>query len=291
MTDDSPSSCRDLASNCGPSSNESCCTSPLVEGGTFYRSYDNVNAGYTSQAYPATLTAFRLDKYEVTVGRFRKFLAAYSPTMIATGAGKNPNNSNDPGWDTTWSTALPASSAELVYDLECAVGYQTWTDSPGAHENWPINCLTWYEAFAFCIWDGGRLPTEAEWNYAAAGGGEQRVYPWGSADADDLHAVFCGASCSSAQEVGSKSPTGDGKWGHADLAGNVYEWLFDWYERPYPQVTCKDCANTLLTSGRVFRGGAFSSDANGLIASARNGASPWDPSTGQGVRCARAASP
>jgi formylglycine-generating enzyme required for sulfatase activity len=151
--------------------------------------------------------------------------------------------------------------------------------------------LTWYEAFAFCIWDGGRLPTEAEWNYAAAGGDEQRVYPWGSADADDLHAVFCGASCSSAQEVGSKSPTGDGKWGHTDLAGNVYEWLFDWYERPYPQVTCKDCANTLLTSGRAFRGGAFSSDAKGLIASARNGANPWDPSTGQGVRCARAAPP
>ena len=52
--------------------------------------------------------------------------------------------------------------------------YQTWTAN---NDNLPMNCITWFEAFAFCIWDGGRLPTELEWNYAAAGGSSQNVYP------------------------------------------------------------------------------------------------------------------
>ena len=56
--------------------------------------------------------------------------------------------------------------------LKCYPGYQTWLDTPGTptEEDYPINCIDWYEAFAFCIWDGGYLPTEAEWGYAAAGG-------------------------------------------------------------------------------------------------------------------------
>jgi sulfatase modifying factor 1 len=280
-------SCQDLAANCGPGSNESCCNSPLVPGGTFYRSYDNVNAGYTSQAYVATISDVRLDKYEITVGRFRKFVAAYSQNMIPAGRGKDPNNPSDSGWDTAWNTSLAADSAALKIAVSCDDSYQTWTDTPQANEARPINCLSWFEAFAFCAWDGGRLPTEAEWNYAAAGGSEQRVYPWGSTAPDDSYAVFCGASCSAAENVGSKSPTGDGKWGQADLAGNVYEWLLDWYAHPYSQVSCKNCADTAAAAGRVFRGGAFSSAASGLLSSARDGGGPGDHGGGIGSRCAR----
>lgn len=56
--------------------------------------------------------------------------------------------------------------------------YATWTDAPGANEHLPINDVSWFVAFAFCAWDGGRLPTYAELSFAAAGGSEQRVYPW-----------------------------------------------------------------------------------------------------------------
>ncbi|HJX66603.1 MAG TPA: SUMF1/EgtB/PvdO family nonheme iron enzyme [Polyangia bacterium] len=85
----------------------------------------------------------------------------------------------------------------------------------------PQNCMDWYTAFAFCAWDGGRLATEAEWNCAASGDGEQRYFPWSNPSTstviDDNYAVYCGGSCNGTQNVGSKATKGDGRWGQADL--------------------------------------------------------------------------
>jgi formylglycine-generating enzyme required for sulfatase activity len=119
--------------------------------------------------YPAEVSDFRLDTYEVTVGRFRKFVAAYSQTMIAAGAGANPNNASDTGWSTAWNASLDAGSEALATALKCFGSYQTWTDAPGsaAAESLPINCIDWFEAEAFCIWDGGRLPTEVGLAFAS----------------------------------------------------------------------------------------------------------------------------
>jgi formylglycine-generating enzyme required for sulfatase activity len=292
--------------NCGPggTGSESCCTSLEVEGGTFYRGYDDVT--YSDMSYPATVSTFQLDKYEITVGRFRQFVTAVVGGWLpTTGSGKHTylNGSNglsatgggyESGWDATdWNSLLATTLSAWTTNLSCqAPPYLTWTASAdGGNESKPITCETWYEAYAFCIWDGGFLPSEAEWNYAAAGGGGmngQRVYPWSSPPTstavDCSHANY-GVCQVSANNVGSESPTGDGLYGQADLAGNVWEWNLDWYASPYVNP-CTDCANLTPASSQVSRGGGFGSDTADVLVSNR-GAPPTDRVVDVGARCAR----
>jgi formylglycine-generating enzyme required for sulfatase activity len=282
------SSCRQLAATCGPSGKESCCKSLLVAGGTFARGYDGVD--FLDPKYPATVSDFYLDRYEVTVGRLRTFVNAGLGTQAnapSEGAGAHPRIAGS-GWSSTWNAKLPPSTATANAALKCHEGYQTWTDEVGGNENKPANCLNWYTAFAFCAWDGGRLPTEAEWNYAAAGGSEQRYYPWSSpANAttiDDSYAVYCGGSCK-LLNVGSKSPKGDGKWGQADLGGNVWEWNLDTGAGAYP-LPCHDCADVSAGAYRAFRSGSNDDIAATLRGAVRHLYYP-DYHGVVGVRCAR----
>ena len=90
--------CLGLAKTCGPAGTGDCCASAVVPAGTFSRSYDAVTAGFTDPQYVATLSDFRLDTYEIDVGRFRAFVAGYPANMPAMGAGKNPSDATDPGW-------------------------------------------------------------------------------------------------------------------------------------------------------------------------------------------------
>ncbi len=290
-------SCKGLAKTCGATP-EDCCASLPVQGGAFLRSYDGVTN--SDKSHPATVSTFRLDKYEITVGRFRKFVKAVANGWTPLpGSGKHQhlhggaglNDGAEGGWDASWSGTLPGTAGEWNTKLACSAKFQTWTPGEGANETRPVNCVDWFETYAFCIWDGGFLPTEAEWNYAASGGGEQRFYPWSSPPAsdaiDDTLAVFCGASCSSAQNVGAK-PKGNGKWGQADLAGNLWEWTFDGYSKSYPAAACHDCAGVAETDRRVIRGGYFSASGPGLLASVRNGAVADSRGDPIGARCARA---
>lgn len=269
-----PGTCTATAASCAntPACNgESCCTSLLVSGGSFYR-------GETTSA-PASVSNFCLDKYEVTVGRFREFLDAYDNWTPAADAGEHQPGAAS-GWQNGWGKGdeLPANAT--AFETTLAKG--TW----GANdENLPLNRVTWYQAFAFCIWDGGRLPTEAEWEYAAAGGSQERTYPWGSTAPNSTLAVFSPASV---QKVGSKQPGGNGRFGQSDLAGNLNEWVFDWYDAY--SSPCNDCAKISETSGRVIRGGSWGSTASSLAAASRSLIAPTDPgSTDIGVRCARPA--
>jgi sulfatase modifying factor 1 len=153
-------------------------------GDVFFRSYDQAatDTMHRNKDAPAMVSDFRLDTYEVTVGRFRAFVNAgmgTSGTAPAADAGAHAQIAGS-GWDPTWNDQLESSTPELVAAVKCFTLCQTWTDAALDNESLPMTCITWYEAMVFCLWDGGYVPTEAEWDYAAAGGSEQRVYPWSS---------------------------------------------------------------------------------------------------------------
>ena len=297
--------------DCGKTSDHDCCATRSVPGGTFARSYD-ATPKFADPSFVASVSTYDLDTYEVTVGRFRAFVSAvlggYKPPAaagkhlhLAGGQGvTDDGGTHEQGWDAAWNAKLATTAAAWNTSLACGAG-SSWTPSPTSSERRPIGCITWYEAYAFCVWDGGFLPTEAEWNYAAAGGAEQRVYPWSTppndAAIDCAHANFTpmsGACAGGAVDVGTLLP-GLGKWGQTDLAGNVWEWTLDLRNgsstagaAPYATTTCTNCAHlSSSTLGRTNRGGSYGDDPTLLAAGDRNFGSADSRDPLVGVRCAR----
>ena len=301
---------------------ESCCMSLEVPGGTYHRTYTNDGTGPTDEADPATVSAFRLDKYEVTVGRFRQYVSylVAGGAAPAAGAGKHTHLNGgqgladgaqpgtfESGWDPTlnmylsshadaWNTTLAGDPPDHAY--------ATWTPDPGANESLPINFVNWPDAYAFCIWDGGFLPSEAEWEYAAAGGSEEREYVWGSAPPSVDRVIFdCNypagtTTCSSLVNIApvGTATAGAGKWGQLDLAGSMAEWSMDYWDDAVWPNPCVDCA--YLTPRpeqgaypfRPARGSSFddtSSPPIFMVPSGRNYATGTGYDQNIGFRCAR----
>ena len=198
-------------------------------------------------------------------------------------------------------------------------GICTEPDQCFSHYNWgvagredhPVNCVEWFQAVDFCTWVGCRLPSEAEWEYAARGGGQDITYPWGDDPASCTYAVMnegggggvevhgCGENRTWA--VCSK-PAGNTAQGLCDMAGNVFEWVQDWYHGSYDcdaNPDAYDCGSGGIAPSdgsaweipssehRVMRGGAFYSHAIHLIASFRTYYAPSERSGSIGFRCAR----
>jgi formylglycine-generating enzyme required for sulfatase activity len=244
--------------------------------------------------HTTAVAAFHLDRFEVTVGRFREFVEQYDGTPPAADAGAHPLISGS-GWQSSWNTSLPSSQAELIATLENNID-ATWTNAVAANENAPINCVSWYEAFAFCIWDDGRLPTEAEWEMAAAGGTDNRLYPWGQTTPSQVsgHANWSLDGNSPLIAVGSR-PLGQARWGQDDLAGGLFEWTLDWHSSSWYSGaggSCNNCANLTRSGARIKRGGNWVDNGFGaewLRAALRGtpGGAPSNHGGGTGLRCAR----
>ena len=288
-----------------------------VDSGTFYRTYANDGGGPTGEFDPATVSAFRLDKYDVTVGRFRQFAGAVLPSdggvgwMPDAGAGKHShlhggmgllNSTPDGGvtYESGWDPANNGSVAPTTNNLTTACDhppFATWTDTPGSNENKPINCITYYEAQAFCIWDGGFLPSEAEWAYAAAGGTLQREYPWGSTDPGQAnqYAIYncyydTDAGCSTQENIApvGTPALGAGLWGQLDLAGNAWQVVLDFWDGTSPYNNpCVDCASLTPQSQVVLRGGNYADSAMLLSPSFRGSNAVVYRTRGLTFRCAR----
>ncbi len=314
--------------DCGPggSGSESCCTSLEVPGGRFYRTYTNpaspplpdVNAP-KGEADPATVSRFCLDKYLVTVGRFRQFVAAVESGWVPpAGSGKHahlngghglaaaPNVATPQQYEPGWVTADNGNIAPTNANLACEGPFATWTSvATGGQESVPVNCVIWPEAYAFCIWDGGFLPSEAELEYAAAGGSEQRAFPWGSTapGSTDRYAIYgCyygggtgQGTCTGRSNIApvGTAMLGAGRWGQLDLAGELEEWCLDWHAIDYRSLylsPCTDCADVTSSSSnvRVARGGDFSFPAWALLPPTNGGGTPLYRVSDNGIRCARA---
>jgi sulfatase modifying factor 1 len=205
----------------------------------------------------------------------------------------------------TYETGWVASDTSYINPTDDNLAYcgafSTWTPSRGMQENLPINCVNWYEAYAFCIWDEALLPSEAEWEFVAAGGDQQREFPWGTdkPGSDNQYAIYgygnaadcyfpSAGPCTGASNfapVGT-SLLGAGRWGQLDLAGNVAEWNLDWYAMFVEPAV--DGAALTAASFRVIRGGAYNRNAATLLPTVPEGRYPSGRNSDVGFRCSRA---
>jgi formylglycine-generating enzyme required for sulfatase activity len=250
--------------SCGVGGDDDCCAVALLPGGWFYRDFDG-RQFHDAKDRPAKISPVFMDKYLVTVGRFRRFVEAYPDSRPTPGQGAHPGVP-ETGWKLEFSIApnqAELRSALLAGEDVCKA--RTWTDEPGVNEHLPINCVSWYELFAFCAWDGGRLPSFAESQFAALGGSQQRVFPWSvpasSEKIDPSNAVYSPLPVDNPlpgpEPVGSR-PKGAGRWGHLDLGGNIAQVVLD--QRAPIVGFCADCV--LFDQGisydvRLTRGGWY----------------------------------
>jgi formylglycine-generating enzyme required for sulfatase activity len=234
--------------------------------------------------------AFRLMKAEVTVAQFGAFVAATAYRTTAEMAG--------------WSYGLTHNSAEWM-----KTNGLSWRTPLRVQEKasgrWPVAQVSWEDATAYCRWAQGRLPTEAEWEYAARGGQEGRLHVWGDqsvpggrvanlSDESDARqrnisrtsdVMFVGYDDGYAEyaPVASFTPNG---YGLFDMAGNVWEWCADWYG-VYASETVSDPKGPSSGQYRALRGGSWICGPRLLRVSGRFACVPGGGSYDLGFRCAQ----
>jgi formylglycine-generating enzyme required for sulfatase activity len=213
--------------------------------------------------HPISLRAFAIDRNKVTNGQFARFL-------------------NDRGMGPT--------GGQRYYDADDNDARihrrdATWTADPG-RENHPVTEVSWYGALAYCIWQGKRLPTEAEWEKAARGT-DGRKYPWGNDPPDKERAHF-GSGWNDLKPVGSFAK-GVSPYGAYDISGNGWEWVSSAY-RPYPYDPQDGREDLGRDAVRVTRGGGHDSPLDELTVTHRGRHVSRNPRSGHhniSFRCAR----
>ena len=245
-----------------------------IPAGEFQMGSNDPEADNTEQpVHTVYVDAFFMDEHEVTNLEYKKFVLA-NPRW---GKDRIDKGFHDGDYLTRWNG----------------------NDYPSGYANHPVIYVSWYAAMAYAGWAGKRLPTEAEWEYAARGGLDGQKYPW-KGDVIDLGKANYGNNVGETTPVGKYPPNGYGLY---DMAGNVWEWCLDefnkdFYFSPAPHVNPLSGANsvdwiisnfTSVKESRVSRGGAWNSGPRRVRVAARHRNLPPPTLTGsdEGFRCAR----
>jgi formylglycine-generating enzyme required for sulfatase activity len=231
-----------------------------------------------SPQHLVTLDAFWVDKTEVTNAQFERFVR---DTNYRTDAEKEGT-----GWvysDGIWRE-VDGADWQHPYDPETRISDRM--------DDYPVVQVSWTDARTYCQWAGGRLPTEAEWEYAVRGP-EGHIYPWGDTFDGEL-ANYCDANCpldwkDANYDDGYEwtAPVGNyaagASWvGVLDMAGNVWEWVNDWYDG-YPGTTYQ--TDRFGTTDKVARGGSWDNSGDGVRAANRTHGPPGVRYDLLGFRC------
>lgn len=229
----------------------------LIPAGQFFMGSDAKDAPANQKpSHNVKLPGFCMDLYEVTAKEYRDCASV----------GKCRPSARE----VDWQNITP--NDKTIYSALC-----TLSDPEKAEH--PVNCVTWEMAHTYCNKNDKRLPTEAEWEYAASGGSQQRLFPWGNAAPTSELALFDTYAPAAGPRLAGMS-----RYGQLDMAGSVYEWALDYYA-PYPDV-CDRCAEVYDGTERALRGGSFLQEAEYLSNSARYSFDPSQALGNVGVRCA-----
>jgi sulfatase modifying factor 1 len=275
---------------CAPPGQRSCdpmvagCGLVRIEGGGFTMGEPPPGFEVTPVQAEVRVGTFELDAYEVTLARFNAFWrvrdrdlpAIRSAPIEWTGTGEEPTPE-----DTRFN----------------------WSSGPGPRDGHPMNGVDWWAAQEFCVWDGGRLPTEAEWEFAARGRTVEglttpRAYPWGNSAprgndrsvCDRAQWNYCaGEDGASTRRVGRFAPVA----GLYDMTGNVWEWTADWFA-PYTSPTCwnggappNPMCTDRTTDEHTIRGGGWDCGNIAVRSTTRMGVTSHTHYMDTGIRCAR----
>jgi len=223
--------------------------------------------------HSVTVSAFQIERTEVTYRQYLVFLNALGAGSHLSGCDGLP----------CAATRAENENSNILFD---GFNYRV---AAGALENYPASDITWYGADAYCRAIGRRLPTEAEWERAARGR-DNFIYPWGNEWDSSLAKTSIPAGQPGTMPVGS-FPSGVSSYGAFDLAGNVAEWVSDWYD---PTFYSKPQASGLDPNGpgpgtlnqKVIRGGSW--DAKPFFARSvhRQSDAPYYSGAWLGFRCA-----